>query len=80
MIELGIQVQHLEQVVSVDFVQVAVSQRSHVAARLAYGGVLARVFAEYVVLAWSKNGHTSPSFVQVVLNSTPLPPPPRRLT
>lgn len=57
MIELGVQVQHLEQVVSVDFVQVAVRQRPHVTARLADGGVLARVFAEYVVLAWNKNGH-----------------------
>lgn len=74
MIELGIQVQHLEQVVSVDFVQVAVSQRSHVATRLAYGSVLARVFAEYVVLAWNKNDHVIVVRSNcVILNPPPLP-------
>jgi len=50
-IELRVQVEHLQQIVPVDFVQVAVGQRPYVATRLADGGVLARVLAEYVVFA-----------------------------
>jgi len=54
MIKLRIQIQHLEQIVPVDLVQVAVGERADVATRLADGGVLARVLAEYVVFAWKK--------------------------
>ncbi len=53
--ELRIELQHLEQVIAHDLVQVAVGERAHVTRRLADRGVDARVLAEDVVLACESN-------------------------
>ena len=49
--ELGVHLEHVQQVVARDLVQVAVRQRAHVAARLAHRRVTTHVLAEHVVLA-----------------------------
>lgn len=53
--EFRIKCQNVEQIVSVDFVEIAVGQRAHVTGRFSDCRINARVLAEYVVLA--QNGH-----------------------
>lgn len=53
--EFRIHVQRLQKIVAVDFVQVAVRQRSHVTLGLTDSFVKARMLAEHVVFA--QNGH-----------------------
>lgn len=55
MIKFRIQIQDLEQIVPIDFVQVAVGQRPYVAARLSDGRVFTGIFTEYIVFTWDKS-------------------------
>lgn len=55
MIKFRIQIQDLEQIVPIDFVQVAVGQRPYVTARFPDGRVFTRVFAEYIVFTCDKS-------------------------
>lgn len=48
-----VEVQHLEQAVALDGVQVAVGERTHVGGRLPHGAVLPERVAEHVALACS---------------------------
>ena len=47
--EVGIHFEYVEQIVSMNLVQVAVGKCSHVARRLADGLMYANVLAEYVI-------------------------------
>lgn len=47
--KLWIEVEHVQQVVSMYSMQIAVGQRSHAAVAAAHGAVDARVLAKYVV-------------------------------
>ena len=50
--ELRVEVEHVEQVVPVHAVQVAVGERAHATVAASHRAVDARVLAEYVVLTW----------------------------
>lgn len=53
--KLGIHVQNLKQLLTIDLVQVAVGERAHIARRLAHVCVHQEVLAENIVLA--EHGH-----------------------
>lgn len=51
-VEFWKKVENVEDFVTCDFVQVAISQRSNIAVWLAEGGMNAGIFAEDVVFTW----------------------------
>ena len=54
--EGGVEVEHLEQRLPLDDVQVAVGQRTHVGTRMGQGGLLPEHISKHITFTWGKGG------------------------